>query len=141
MTFEPFLLQTLLACNATLLAIACVAVIRFERRWKRLEEFWDSPTGSALSDSSDIEVRHQLEATRRLEKQLGELQAALKALDLKAPQKGPAAERNLPIENAVRMAKLGASVEDLTRNCGLNAGEARLLQKLHGRDSMNARTH
>lgn len=141
MNFEPFLLQILLACNATLLSIACAAVIRFERRWKKLEEFWDSPTGSALDDASDAEIRDQREATTRLEKQLGELQAVLEGLNLQAPEKAPAADRILPIENAIRMAKLGASVEDLSRNCGLNAGEARLLQILHGPDSISARTH
>jgi hypothetical protein len=33
----------------------------------------------------------------------------------------------------MRMAKLGASIDDLTRNCGLNIGEAQLMQKLHGK--------
>jgi len=41
-------------------------------------------------------------------------------------------ESRLPIENAVRMAKHGASIEDLMRSCGLNIGEAQLMRKLHG---------
>ena len=40
----------------------------------------------------------------------------------------------LPIDNAIRMAKQGASVADLTRSCGLNLGEAELMKKLHGRN-------
>ena len=41
-------------------------------------------------------------------------------------------ESRLPIENAVRMAKHGASIEELVRGCGLNIGEAQLMRKLHG---------
>lgn len=141
MTPETYFLYVLIASNAILLSIACISVIRFERRWKRIDDFWDSPTGSALGESSDDEVRAQVEATKRLEKRLGELQRTVKVMDLKAPQQSLPAERNLPIDNAVRMARMGASVEDLTRNCGLNFGEARLMQKLHGRDSMTAKAH
>jgi hypothetical protein len=51
------------------------------------------------------------------------------------PQPAPVAPvtKVVPLENALRMAKNGASIEDLTRNCGLNIGEARLMQKLHGK--------
>jgi len=133
MTTDYFFLYILLASNATLLAIAAVAVIRFERRWQRLESFWDSPTGAALDDASEDELHEQLMATTRLEQRLGELQRTIKLLDIKAPEERPPVERNMPIENAVRMARLGASVEDLTRNCGLNVGEAQLMKKLHGK--------
>jgi hypothetical protein len=133
MSTDYFFLYVLLASNATLLAIAAVAVIRFERRWQRLEGFWDSPTGAALDDASEDERHEQRKATVRLEQRLGELQRTVKLLDMKAPEKQPAVDRDLPIENAVRMARLGASVEDLTRNCGLNVGEAQLMKKLHGK--------
>jgi hypothetical protein len=138
MSTDYFFLYVLLASNATLLAIAAVAVIRFERRWQRLESFWDSPTGAALSDDSEDELHEQLRATARLEQRLGELQRTVKLLDMKAPEERPPVERDLPIENAVRMARLGASVEDLTRNCGLNVGEARLMKKLHGKAAVAA---
>ena len=139
MSTDYFFLYVLLASNATLLAIAAVAVIRFERRWQRLESFWDSPTGAALSEADEDELHEQLRATARLEQRLGELQRTVKLLDIKkAPEERPPVERNLPIENAVRMARLGASVEDLTRNCGLNVGEAQLMMKLHGKAAVAA---
>lgn len=138
MTTDYFFLYVLLASNATLLAIAAVAVIRFEQRWQRLESFWDSPTGAALDDASEDELHEQLMATTRLEQRLGELQRTVKLLDMKAPEERPPVERNLPIENAVRMARSGASVEDLTRNCGLNVGEAQLMKKLHGKAPLAA---
>ena len=141
MNLEPYYLYVLLCANAVLLAIASVAVLRFERRWKRIEQFWDSPTGTALSESADDEMRAQIEATKNLEKRLGELQRTVKIMDLNSTKENPPVERNLPIENAIRMARMGASVEDLTRTCGLNFGEARLMQKLHGQAAKTARPH
>lgn len=138
MTNDYYFVYLLLMSNAFLLAVATIAVLRFERRWRRLESFWDSPTGAALSDENDEEIHRQMQATQRLEQRLGELQIAMKLMQKKEPHERPPVERNLPIENAVRMARLGASVEDLTRNCGLNAGEARLMKKLHGREPLAA---
>lgn len=135
MNNDYFFLYLLLASNALLLAIAAIAVIRFEWRWQRIESFWDSPTGSALIDATDDEIREQSKATRRLEQRLSELQRTLTFRVSKAPDELLPIERNLPIENAVRMARSGASVVDLTRNCGLNVGEARLMKRLHGRAS------
>lgn len=138
MTTDTYFLYLLLTSNAVLVAIACLALIRFERRWKRIEDFWDSPTGNALSESGDDKVREQVKATRRLEQRLGELQRIVKVMEMKEPKQRPPIERNLPIENALRMARSGASIEDLTRNCGLNVGEARLMQKLHGKATIAA---
>lgn len=137
-TIDSYYLFLLLAANALLLAIAGIALSRFERRCKRIEEFWDSPTGTALADDGDVEMREQMQATRRLEQRLGELHRAVKVMEIKAPQQPPLAERRMPIENAVRMARQGASVEELTRNCGLNIGEARLMRKLHGKAQLAA---
>ncbi len=142
-TVDPLFILLLLAANAMLLGLTCHALVRFERRCNRIEDFWDSPTGNALSDSDDTELREQMKATQRLEKRVGELQRTVKVIELNKhrPQPAeptqPAVERNLPIENAIRMARLGASVEELTRSCGLNIGEARLMQKLH-RQSANS---
>lgn len=142
MTNESYYLYLLLASNATLLAIACVALIRFDRRWSRIEAFWHSPTGTAISESDDADVREQMKATQRLEQRLGELQRTVKVLDMKTPKQQAPVERNqpigLPIENAVRMARMGASIEELSRSCGLNIGEAQLMQKLHGKTAMAA---
>jgi hypothetical protein len=142
MTTDSYFINLLLTSNALLLAIACVALVRFERRCRRVEEFWQSPTGTALNESGDEKASEQMKATERVELRLGELQRTVKVMDMKAPPQPPPVERNLPIglpiENAVRMARLGASIEDLTRNCGLNIGEARLMQKLHGKAPMAA---
>jgi len=133
MMIESHYLILLLIANALLLAVATVVLSRFDRRVKRIEEFWDSPTGAALADDSDKEFHAQMQATQRLERRVGELQRVVKLMDIKAPAPQAPVEMNIPLENAVRMARHGASVEDLTRNCGLNIGEARLIQKLHGK--------
>ncbi len=133
---ESFYLILLLIANALLLAVATVVLSRFDRRVKAIEEFWDSPTGAALADDEDAEVHAQTLATQRLERRVGELQRVVKLMEIKAPEKKAPVEMvemSVPLENAVRMARHGASVEDLTRNCGLNIGEARLMQKLHGK--------
>lgn len=133
-TIESYYLFLLLASNALLLAIAAFALSRFDRRCKRIEEFWDSPTGTALAEGADDDTHAQMKATERLEQRVGELQRAVKVMEIKAPQlQAPVVERNVPIENAVRMARHGASIEELTRTCGLNIGEARLMKKLHGK--------
>ncbi len=136
MMIESIYLILLLTANALLLAVATVVLSRFDRRVKAIEEFWDSPTGAALADDDGEEVHAQMLATQRLERRVGELQRVVKLMEIKAPEK-PApvemVEMNVPLENAVRMARHGASVDDLTRNCGLNIGEARLMQKLHGK--------
>jgi hypothetical protein len=47
--------------------------------------------------------------------------------------------RSIPHENAVRMAKHGATVDDLTRTCGLSDIEARLVMRVHGNSGTSAR--
>lgn len=138
MMTDTYYLYLLLTSNALLLVIACLAVIRFDHRCRRMEKFWSSPTGTAVAEFSVDDVRKQVEATHRLEQQLGELRRAVKVMEIKAPKQAAPVERILPIENAVRMARSGASVEELKRSCGLNNGEARLMQKLHGRAPLAA---
>ena len=124
----------LLVCNAVLLALAIFSIARFERRCRRFESFWNSPTGVAVADDSSAEevAGVYLQATTRLEQRLGELQRTVKVMELNAPVVSPAEERSMPIDNAIRMAQQGASVSDLTKACGLNVGEAHLMRKLHG---------
>ena len=128
----------LLVANAVLLAAACITITRFRSECQRLERFWNSPTGAAVADDGDTAKdeykRQQVLVTMRLDKRLAELQEQINALASR-PRSVPApapAEAPVPLENAVRMARHGASVDDLTRSCGLNIAEARLMQRLHG---------
>lgn len=136
-TLEAHYVYLLLGSNAIMLALACLSFARFENRCKEIEKFWASPTGTALDDDKTDETSEQLQTLQRLDKRVGELLRALKLVEInKSKTQTPPVERQLPIENAVRMARLGASIDDLTKNCGLNFGEAQLMQKLHGQAAM-----
>lgn len=123
-------LQFLIVANAVLLAAGAIAVGRFCWRFERMTRFWHSPTGAAIADKAAQHERQQILAVLRLERQLAGLQQKIETLADVKPSVN-AAPQQLPIDNAIRMAKNGASIEELTRTCGLNIGEARLMQKLH----------
>ena len=132
-------LQLLLVANAILLALAAIAVGRFCWRFERMTRFWHSPTGAAIADKAAQHERQQILVNLRLERQLSGLQEKIDALAEVQPGQN-AARQQLPIDNAIRMAKNGASIEELTRTCGLNIGEARLMQKLH-RETVRVDAH
>ena len=64
-TSENYFLFLLLASNAALVAISCFALFRFERRWRRIEDIWNSAADTALSVSADEDVIAQLEASQK----------------------------------------------------------------------------
>lgn len=127
---ETYYLYILLSANLLVLIGGLLAVIRLRQLCRQQEEFWSSPTGAALADKSDEHGRQQRLVNLRLEKQIAALQTELKAIFNQQNERS-ASERALPIDNAVRMARRGASIDDLTRSCGLNLGEAQLVKKLH----------
>ena len=130
-----YYIYLLLISNAVLIAAAAIAVTRFQRQCIRLEHEWNSATSVNQRDKKTEQARQHLLITMRLERLVKELQTQMSSVVRKERVPDPVVERHLPIENAVRMAKNGASVEDLARTCGLNIGEARLMKKVHARAS------
>jgi len=126
-------LYLLLTANAVLLAVAALAVTRIQRQMRQFEQFWNSPTGANLADSKPVDEQPRPQANRHLERRVTELQSVVRTLAKNEQSAARPVDGNLPIENAVRMARHGASIDELVRNCGLNIGEARLMQKLHGK--------
>jgi len=141
-TLEAHYIYLLIVSNAVMLAIACFCFTRFDTRCRQIEAFWVSPTGTAISDDNQDGSDEQIRLTQSLDKRLGELQRTVTVMAIKKVDStltpSPPIERNLPIENAIRMARLGASIDDLAKSCGLNIGEARLMQKLHGKAQIAA---
>ena len=133
-TIETLSIYLLLFSNALLAGAACLAIMKFQRYFRHLQQFWHSPVGTSLIGQSEEEMQRSLLTTQRLDKRVNEMQRAIKTLARRDVEKRTSTERALPIDNAVRMLRHGASIEDLTRTCGLNVGEARLLQKLHGQN-------
>lgn len=127
----------LLFANAAMLAAATIAIIRFRKQARRFEKFWDSPTGASIADTQSLQSNTISKPSPQLEKRVMELQSVVKTLARKTQVNREPEKNSLPIENAVRMAKHGASIDELVRTCGLNIGEAQLMRKLHS----SARMH
>jgi len=122
-------LYALLFANSTLLAAAALAVLRFQRMSRESRAFWESPTGAAIQ----TENPPQTDQGKLLAHEIAVLQKTVAKLCQRQQPYVETPPSQVPLEHAVRMARHGASVEDLTRSCGLNIGEARLMQTLHGR--------
>jgi len=123
---ETYLIYGLLVSNSVLLAAATIATLRMQRLVRNSENFWDSPNGARIKDQ-ETEAKLSLLVADRLsviEDALGELIKTGSSNQFQVAD-------NLPMENAVRMARHGATVEDITRSCGLSQSEARLLMRVH----------
>lgn len=130
---DTTVLYMLIIANAVLLAVAAIAVLRMQRQMRRFEQFWSSPTGASLANREPVREQPRPQANRHLERRVTELQTVVRTLASREQPVLKPIDGNLPIENAVRMARHGASIDDLVRSCGLNIGEARLMQKLHSK--------
>ncbi len=152
-TSVSILVYLLLISNLLLVSAVGLAIVRFLRRVDEFERFWTSPNGTALSAEKPND--EHLATSLRLEKRVDDLHRIVRIMAAQSSMKqappkpaapaAPAAPiaavaQVVPMENALRMAKNGATIEDLTRNCGLNIGEARLMQKLHGRARLAGRS-
>lgn len=123
-----FSLYALLVANALMLAAAVLAILRFQRMFRDSADFWDSPTGAAVQ----MRCPGQQEHSNLVAHEIAVLQRSVAKLCERERPQVQSLPNKLPLRHAVRMAKHGASVEDLTRGCGLNVGEARLMKKIHG---------
>ena len=130
-------LYMLIIANAALVAAAGIAVARIQRQMRRFEQFWNSPTGASLANREPVSEQPRPQANRHLERRVTELQSVVKTLAKREQPTVKPIDGSLPIANAVRMARHGASIDELVRNCGLNIGEARLMQKLHSQAVAN----
>ena len=127
-----FTTHLLLIANAAMLAAAAIAIVRFRKQARRFEKFWESPVGAAMAETEALNAKAKTEPDPELSRKVSELQSVVWKLAQKKPVAEQASKKQLPIENAVRMAKHGASIGELIRSCGLTIGEAQLMRKLHG---------
>ena len=136
MTFETtFSLYLLLICNGAIAAAAAIAILRLQRMTDQHKSFWDSPNGSALNSQNGQE-----ELIRAIDQRFSVLLNGIDQLT-RDDNVDTRATPALPLENAVRMAKHGATLGDLTRNCGLSKTEARLLIRVHGHPQTSTEVH
>lgn len=124
---EIQLSYVLLGATALLAAAASLSIVRFQKKVRDSAAFWNSPTGAAVQAAAPAPPAQDAD----LAAQIGELRQVIEALV--AREKEPAATpfTESRVSNAVLLAKQGANVRDLVQACGLNAGEAQLLLRLH----------
>ncbi len=138
---QELYIYALLAANTLVLTGGLLMILRLRRLCRLHEKSLQCPPAIALADPDprvDDSAQKQLLALMRMEKQLLTLRAEMAA---HASVRGEVAAnaRVLPLDNAVRMAKKGASIDELTRSCGLNIGEAQLIRKMHGSAAIAAK--
>jgi hypothetical protein len=125
---------TVLVLSTTLLlGAASLAILRFHRL---LQTHLKSSGAAEKAAPTADEVEP-------LKQRISALQKAVDDLTRKEEMPQQAGRHDMPIENAVRMAKCGAGIDELTRSCGLKRGEAELLLRLHANrePTADARTH
>ncbi len=122
----------LLACNGILAAAASVAILRFQKIMRNQKAYWNSPTGMAALAQTDNDALLD-EFERRFS---GLLDGAGKNSADEKPD--ATSHKVIPFENAVRMARHGATLDDLSRTCGLSETEARLLMRVHSNSHQTA---
>lgn len=130
---DPLVILLLLISNSVIVAATCIAALRIDRKIQFFDKFWNSPAGIALIDGGREAAERQLQASLQVEQRITELQQVISLVANNENKRLSSVERSLPIEYAVRMTKHGASIEDLRQTCGLSLGEAKLMQKMHGK--------
>jgi hypothetical protein len=102
--------------------IAAVTFTAWRRATRTQTEAVISQTNTVLQRLASLEAR--VDATKITVSELGER--------LERPPALPSAGSSPGYQMAIRLAKNGASREDLMAGCGLSLAEAELVQRLHG---------
>jgi hypothetical protein len=102
--------------------IAAVTFTAWRRATRTQTEQVISQTNTVLQRLSELEAR--VDATKITVCELGER--------LERPPAVPTAGSSPGYQMAIRLARNGASREDLMAGCGLSLAEAELVQRLHG---------
>ncbi|ANO51064.1 DUF2802 domain-containing protein [Woeseia oceani] len=136
---DAFWQYSLLLANALLLGAAALVIVRLRRELHTMREFWTSPAMAAMQPEpyDDRDLRRMFDRRlTMLQKYVEQQVAARPNMVAESPAAVAPRSNELPVEYATRMARAGASEDDLVRGCGLNKGEAQLLMRLHaGRTS------
>ena len=121
--------------NVCLLCAAILVIIRMQRVLRGRAIY----SKLAAANAIERDIAALTECSELVTNRLDSMQAAIERLgSLDRLLLGPASQE-LPLVHAARLAKDGASVDELTQNCGLNIGEARLVRRLHGRATISQR--
>ena len=125
---EIQLSYVLFGATALLAAAASLSIVRFQKKVRDSANFWNSPTGAAVQADTPAPAAQEAD----LAAQIAELRQVIEALAAREKTPAVAPYPESKVSNAVLLAKQGAAVHELVQCCGLNAGEAQLLLRLHG---------
>lgn len=128
-------LYLLLICNCLLVAAATITILRLQRLVNQRGTPLEHPTGTVSKVQSESD-----NFIKAVERRFADLENGVGNLSRES-EPSASVSRSIPHENAVRMAKHGATVDDLTRSCGLSDIEARLLMRVHGNPTVAAKVH
>lgn len=138
----------LAASNVLLIGITAIALLRTRREMRRNRRALAAVANrvAAAEPYDDRELRRMFDRRLTMLQKYLEQQVETNLQKTAEPPvtEGllPPRKNELPVEYAARMARGGASVDDLVRGCGLNKGEAQLLMRLHARpQAAPATTH
>jgi len=111
--------------------IAAVTFTAWRRATRTQTDQVISQTNTVLQRLSELEAR--VDATKITISELGNR--------LERPAATPSLGSSPGYQMAIRLAKNGASREDLMAGCGLSLAEAELVQRLHGSQGSGRRQH
>jgi hypothetical protein len=111
--------------------IAAVTFTAWRRATRTQTDQVISQTNTVLQRLSELEAR--VDATKITISELGNR--------LERPAATPSLGSSSGYQMAIRLAKNGASREDLMAGCGLSLAEAELVQRLHGSQGSGRRQH
>lgn len=119
--------NALLVANLLLLGAAAIELLRVRRIVARQRRAVpeSTPVQAARTAADDADFLGALDerilALRRVADELLRVEPPLRS----------AARQDAAYDDAVRLARRGAQAAELTRSCGLNRGEAELIQRLY----------
>jgi hypothetical protein len=102
-----------------------------------------SPVKAVVSEG--VSIRNQAKSyaamSQLLDSRLNKMQLQIQeVLNKKTTTVATPRPAQMPIEHAMRLARHGASAADLSRTCGLNKEEAKLMHRLHASSIARAAT-
>lgn len=126
-------LSTLTLIVLALLAVLCAGLWLGLRRLRAANE---DTAGQLRSMQQDLRALCNAAVTvgervNRLEQQARELYGRQEELGVRQDRIDQSSEGSASYEQAIKMARKGASVEDLVEVCGLARGEAELISMMH----------
>ncbi|MEX2257874.1 MAG: DUF2802 domain-containing protein [Woeseia sp.] len=120
---EGLAIKAMFISNALLLGALIITILHFQRLLQK--------SVNLLSSVASVGLKAKCEETESVDARIRALQKVAEEMSCKESMQQPANLHETPYENAVRMAKSGARVDELTTSCGLKKGEAELLLRLH----------